>query len=316
MNAELAFDRQTLAKTEITISPMGLGAWQWGDRAFWEYGRTHQAQDLFGALDASLEAGVNFIDTAEVYGFGRSESLLGEALRQVNRQVLVASKFFPYPWRLWKGWMRRALRHSLERTRLQRFDLYQIHWPTPPLPVETWVRALADALDSGLIRAAGVSNYDLDQTRRARLILEARGYALACNQVHYSLLNRKIERNGVLSYCLSQGITVLAYSPLEQGLLTGKYDPAHPPAGVRRQRYGRVRLEAAQSIVQALSKVGQSHGGRTPSQVALNWLMCKGVVPIPGAKNERQAAENAGAMTWRLSEEAVRELDQASAAVS
>ena len=305
-----------LGNTGLSISPIGIGTWAWGDKLFWQYGKGGFSDaDLRAAFDASLEAGINWFDTAELYGSGRSEKLLGEFVRAAGQQVLVATKFFPYPWRLSRGALRRALRGSLKRLGLEKTDLYQIHWPFPPRSIETWVNELANAAQAGLVRAAGVSNYNLDQTRRARELLEARGLPLASNQVPYSLIDRKIETNGLLAYCREFNITVIAYSPLGQGVLTGKYTPDNPPPGVRGRRYNPDYLRRVQPLIGLLKEIGQAHGGKTPAQVALNWAICKGTVPIPGAKNARQARDNAGALGWRLTGEQVAALDKASSNV-
>ncbi len=305
-----------LGNTGLSISPIGIGTWAWGDKLFWQYGKGGFSDaDLRAAFDASVEAGINWFDTAELYGSGRSEKLLGEFVRAAGQQVLVATKFFPYPWRLSRGALRRALRGSLKRLGLEKTDLYQIHWPFPPRSIETWVNELANAAQAGLVRAAGVSNYNLDQTRRARELLEARGLPLASNQVPYSLIDRKIETNGLLAYCREFNITVIAYSPLGQGVLTGKYTPDNPPPGVRGRRYNPDYLRRVQPLIGLLKEIGQAHGGKTPAQVALNWAICKGTVPIPGAKNARQARDNAGALGWRLTGEQVAALDKASSNV-
>ena len=138
-----------LGKSEVRISPIGLGAWQWGDRWFWSYGSTHQRRDVRQAFDASRQAGVNWVDTAEVYSNGTSERLLGEFLRQSPGPVVLATKFMPFPWRLRRQELLNALRHSLERIGVPRVDLYQIHQPLPPVAIRTWMQAMAEAHESG-----------------------------------------------------------------------------------------------------------------------------------------------------------------------
>lgn len=302
-----------LGQSDLRIPPLGIGTWAWGDRIFWSYGRTHGDDDLRQAFQAAVEEGVTFFDTAEIYGNGRSERLLGTFACEYGREKLViATKFFPYPWRWRKGTLRRALERSLERLGFEQVDLYQIHWPFPPRSIETWVEALGEVHRAGLTRAVGVSNYNLDQTRRAYTVLADMGIPLASNQVEYSLLHRAPERNGLLAYCREHNITLIAYSPLAMGMLTGKYTPDNPPPGVRGRRYPRAYLERLQPLVALLREIGQNHGGKTPAQVALNWVICKGAVPIPGAKNAAQASSNAGALGWRLTPEEVEALDRAS----
>ena len=259
-----------------------------------------------------MAAKVHFFDTAEVYGLGRSERLLGRFVRESGKSVIVATKFFPLPWRWRQADLLRALRHSLDRLGLKQVDLYQTHWPFPPISIETWMEAMADAFEAGLTRAVGVSNYNLAQMQRAYDTLAKRGVRLASNQMPYSLINRRVEREGLLARCQELGIKLIAYSPIEKGILSGKYTPDNPPPGMRRSRYGRAYLAKVQPLIALLRNVGEAHGGKTPSQVALNWLICKGALPIPGVKNAKQAEQNVGAVGWRLTASEVSALESAS----
>lgn len=294
----------------LARAQLGTGTCQWGDRGAWGYGVDYGEAEVRAAFTASLEAGIELFDTAELYGWGRSERLLGTLLRSANRPVRVATKFLPLPWRLDKGSLRRALRASLRRLGLPRLDLYQIHWPLPPRSTDTWLAALCDALDDDLIEAVGVSNFDFAQTRRAVEVLGRRGRRLASNQVHYNLLQRAPEQSGLASYCRDQGIRLIAYSPLERGILSGKYSATRLPAG---RRFGPYRspatLAALEPLLTAMRRIGEERGGRSPSQVAINWIVCKGALPIPGAKSARQLADNAGAIGWRLTPTELTELD-------
>ncbi len=303
-----------LGRTDLRVASLGIGTWSWGDSMVWGYGKGYVEADLKAAFDATLEAGFAFFDTAEIYGWGRSERFLGQFIRGSGRQVSVATKFFPYPWRWRKGSLPQALRGSLERLGLGQIDLYQIHWPFPPVPIETWMEGLAETVDSGLTRAVGVSNYNVEQMRRAHAALARHGVPLAANQVQYSLLHREPERSGLLSACHELGVTLIAYSPLAMGMLTGKYTPDNPPTGTRARRYRRDYLARIQPLVALLREIGESRD-KTPNQVALNWVICKGALPIPGAKNARQAADNAAATGWRLTADQVAALDRASDAV-
>jgi aryl-alcohol dehydrogenase-like predicted oxidoreductase len=290
---------------------LGIGTWAWGDRWFWQYGSSYTEADVEAAFRASLEGGVHLFDTAELYGWGTSEKLLGRFLADTGRPVQVIAKFLPVPWRLTRSSLLRALRASLERLGLEHVDLYLVHHPWPPVSVQTWMEALADAVEAGLARHVGISNYNLARMERAQEALARRGVPLAANQVQYSLLHRAPERNGLLAACQARGVRLIAYSPLGQGLLTGKYTPEDPPPGVRRWIYGRDRLERVQSLVGLLRAIGEAHS-KTPVQVALNWTIAKGTLPIPGAKDRRQAGENAGAAGWRLTDDEVDRLDAAS----
>ena len=306
-----------LGKTDIRISPIGLGTWQWGDRAMWSYGATHTDRDIHEAFRKSIEGGIDFFDTAELYGKGRSEVLLGECLREMapagsGVPVVVATKFAPLPYRLLKGALAGALRRSLARLGLARVDLYQIHFPFSLVPVAVWANALADAVEAGLTRSVGVSNYSAAQMRQAHEVLARRGIPLASNQVEYHLLHRKAERNGVLQCCRELGVTLIAYSPLAKGLLTGKYTPENRPPGLRKYTARGARLSSIQPLLGLMREVGQAHEGKSPAQVALNWIVCQGAVPIPGAKNAHQARENAAATGWRLNAGEIAALEEMS----
>ncbi|MGD0612073.1 MAG: aldo/keto reductase [Anaerolineales bacterium] len=301
-----------LGKTEIQISPLGTGTWQWGDSKYWGYGSTYQEADVQEAFQASLKAGVSFFDTAERYGHGKSEKLLGKFIHASSQTVVVATKYKPFPWRIWKKSLINALHHSLKRLNMPVVDLYQIHWPTPPLSIGSMADALADAVEAGLARAVGVCNYTEEQIRLTHQVLSNRGVLLASNQVNYSLLNRNVEKNGLLKACQELGITLIAYSPIAKGVLTGKYIPEKVPPGIRGVFYDKERLAQVQPLIRVMRETGQEHDGKSPVQVALNWLMYKGAVPIPGAKNADQAQENAGALGWSLTDEEVATLDEAS----
>ncbi len=308
-------ERVTLGNTDIAISPMGIGTWAWGDQVMWGYGKGYTDADVRAAFDATVAAGINFFDTAEVYGFGRAEKLLGQFIRESGQSPVVATKFMPFPFWLTKNALRRALRNSLKRLGMSRTDLYQMHFPLPPVPVETWMDAMAEAVEAGFIRAVGVSNYNQAQMGRAHTALAKRGIPLASNQVFYSLLHRDPEFNGVAQLCKDLNITLIAYSPLEKGVLTGKYTPDNPPPGPRKNIYSREYLRKVQPLIEMLRDFGEAHGGKSPAQVALNWTICKGAVPIPGAKNVRQVQSNAGALGWRLTDDEVAALDELSLAV-
>lgn len=296
----------------LDLPEMGVGAWAWGDRFYWGYGRGYGRRDVEAAFHASLEAGIHFFDTAESYGRGASETILGQLERQSDIALTIASKFMPYPWRLSKKTLSDSLRRSLDRLGREKLELYQIHWPLPPLRIEAWMEPLAEAVKTGLAQAVGVSNYSLVEMGRARTALARFEIPLRSNQVLYSLMDRGPEKTGLLEACKRQGIALIAYSPLAQGLLTGSYSMSNPPPLVRRMRLGRARLARSVSLIQTLRRIGEAHGGRTPSQVALNWVICKGAIPIPGAKNASQAEDNVGALGWRLSQEEMAALDDAS----
>ncbi len=297
-------ERISLGASDLRISPLGMGTNAWGFRR-----RADPAKQP--TLEAALESGINFIDTAEIYNLGGSEKTLGLMLPKYRGEVVLATKFLPYPWRLTESSLAAALRQSLRRLGVPNVDLYILHFPVPPVPLETRVEALADVQQAGLARAVGISNCNAHQTRRAQAVLSGRGIPLASNQVEFSLLNRSAERNGLLGTCRELGVTLVAYRPLGYGLLTGKYKPGDLPAILHGRIVRQADLQRVTPLVELLRDIARNHF-KTTSQVALNWIICKGAVPIPGAKNPSQAAENAGALGWRLEPAEVQALDQAS----
>lgn len=301
-----------LGKTEIKISPLGLGTMGWGDVDSSDEHTYQFAHEIHAIYQSSLEMGINFFDTAEMYGRGRSERHLGINIIGDRKNVIIATKFMPYPWRLSKRELRSALINSLKRLDLPQIDLYQMHWPFPPVPIKNWMDAMYAAFEDGLIRAIGVSNYSIHQVSVAQDALAKHGIPLASNQIKYNLLDRQPETSGLVEYCQNSGVTVIAYSPLEKGILTGKYTPSNLPPGFRAWRYNRSFLEKIIPLMRVLHEIGKDHDGKTPGQVSLNWLMAKGAVPIPGSRNLDQAKENAGAMGWQLSGEEVARLDSIS----
>ncbi|MEP6895740.1 MAG: aldo/keto reductase [Chloroflexota bacterium] len=290
---------------------MGLGAWQWGDRMVWQYGQGYGEEDVHKAFLASVNEGIRFVDTAEVYGSGQSERLLGEFLKQTDQPILVATKYAPLPWRFGKNALVRALKASLERINVESVDLYQVHFQGITMSTDTLMEGLAECVKSGMARTVGVSNFGQTRMLAAYSALARQNVPLASNQVHYSLLKRDIEKDGTLARAKELGIRLIAYSPLEEGLLTGKYTASNPPSGIRARQYRRI-LPKISPLIKLMTEIGQDHGGKSNAQVALNWTICKGTLPIPGAKNETQAQQNAGALGWKLTEDEVTKLDEAS----
>ncbi|MGH9078656.1 MAG: aldo/keto reductase [Acidimicrobiales bacterium] len=309
-------DSLTLAGSDVSIPLLGVGTWAWGDRSTWgmggydaELGRA----SILEAWDASIDGGASLFDTAEVYGRGESERIIGEMIAADParaRRTVIATKFMPSPWKLdVRGSLSRSLRASLGRLGLPAVDLYQIHGPISLRSHAAIADSLAAVHQSGLVKAVGVSNYSAKETRSMSEALSSRGLALATNQIEFSLLRRYPETTGLLATCRELGVVPMAYSPIGQGRLTGKYSTSNPPPGKR--NFSNHPMEIVERVVAELRRIGEQHEGKTPSQVALNWVMAKGVVPIPGAKNRHQAEENAGALGWHLDEGEVSRLDSA-----
>ena len=308
-------DHYPLAGSGVTLPLLGVGTWAWGDSSTWgmgTYDTTFTRDTIREAWDASIDAGVTLIDTAEIYGGGESERIIGSLLAADPgraARAVVATKFMPSPRKLdVKRSLLRAARSSLSRLGLPSVDLYQIHGPISLRSHAALADALAAAHGEGLVRAVGVSNYSAAETRSMARALERRGLRLATNQIEFSLLRRAPETTGLLAACAELGVVPLAYSPIGQGRLTGKYSAAHPPPGKR--NFANHPMEVVDGIVAELRAIGADHGGKLPSQVALNWVIAKGAVPIPGAKNRVQAEENAGALGWQLDGDELERLDR------
>ncbi len=313
----------TLGRTGIEISPVGLGCWQFAGGVgmsgyFWS---GLDEQTVVGIVRESLEGGVTWFDTAEVYGRGVSERTLAAALRALDVQpgsVVIADKWFP----LW----RRA--SSITRTFPARaaaldpypVDLHQVHMPLSLSSIPRQMDRLADLCDQKKIRAVGVSNFSSAQMVKAHRALERRGLSLASNQVRYNLLHRVIESDGVLDCARDLGVTIIAYSPLAQGVLTGRFhrDPSQVVKipWVRRRNSGLDRrgLVRTAPLVRELERVGEAHGA-SAAQTALAWLVEKNpgrVAVIPGASRPEQARLNARALALALSPEEVAGIDRLS----
>lgn len=312
----------SLGQSDLKVPRMGLGAMVWGQPkglARWTpaqlaYGPSHGTEEEVRALEVSLAAGVNLIDTAAMYSNGASESRVGEVTR--NQDVLIATKFPPSPFSRADSFSK-ALEDSLARLGRSSLDLYQHHFPSQRVPIPALMNLMADAVEAGKIKAVGVSNYSAAELRLAHSELAKRGIPLASNQVQYSLVFRKPEVDGVLDACRELGITLIAYSPLGMGALTGKYSAENRAGGFFRRilpNFGRKAMDAVQPVIDLLRQIGERYS-KTPSQVALRWLMENPIVlPIPGAKNSKQAKENAGALSFSLTPEEVEALNQATLA--
>lgn len=290
---------------------LGLGTWQWGDKFVWGFGNNYDQAEVENAFLVSMDKNIRLVDTAEVYGNGKSERILGGLIKKTGAQPFTASKFFPYPWRWNTKSILNAFHQSTSRLGQARINLYQIHWPGTIPPMEIQLDGMTELFKRDLIDAIGVSNFDKAQMQRAVTALSKQNLTLASNQLEYNLLNRTIEKNGLLQQCEELGIRVIANSPIAMGLLSGKYSDETPPPGFRAAKYKSI-MNRLQPLVKLMAEIGQDHGSKTVSQIAINWCICKGTLPIPGAKNYQQAENNAGAKGWYLTDEEVQILDQAS----
>lgn len=320
MEKKVEMEHKTfLGKSNLRVPRMGVGAMVWGDPkgparlhpAQTAYGGAHGIEEERRAVEVSIEAGINLFDTAAMYSMGAAEKRLGELT--VGRDVIIATKY-PSGFSFRVEDFPKEVEATLARLGRDRIDLYQHHYPNAKMSIPALMGRVADAVEAGKIKTAGVSNYSAEQMREAHAALAKRGIPLASNQVEYSLLKRQPETNGVLEACRELEITLIAYSPLAGGMLTGKYSAQNRPGGFFRRilpRYNVKALDAMQPVIRLLREIGERYS-KTPSQVALRWLIENPhVLPIAGAKNGRQAAENAGALSFSLTPEEVEILSQA-----
>jgi len=294
----------------VKVSAIGLGTWQFGSSE-WGYGPDYSEREAGVILRRALDLGVSVIDTAEIYGFGRSERIVGRALEGRRKEAFLATKILPvFPIR---PIVMSRLRGSLRRLGVESVDLYQLHQPNPVVPLSATMPAFATLLDEGLIRNAGVSNYSLSRWQRAEAAL---GRPVLSNQVRYNLADRRPERE-LLPWAQSNGRLIIAYSPLAQGLLSGRYDEDHLPSGTVRQNatlFLAENLRRATPLVDVLREVAKAHDA-TPSQVSLAWLIRRpNVVAIPGASSVAQMEANAAAADIELTDDEDSAIDAASAA--
>ncbi len=309
-----------LGATDLRLSPIGIGTWQFaGGRGFYHfYFRYIPPAEKAGIIRAARQGGINWFDTAEVYGFGRSERALRDALQteQVAVQdVWIASKWWPLP--RFAGSIRRTISSRLKSLAPYTLDLHQIHWPTSFASIEAQMDAMADLVEAGQIRAVGVSNFSADQMRQAHAALQQRGLVLASNQVHFNLLDRSIERNGVLDTARELGISIIAYSPIASGLLSGRFH-RDPEALDSTPLIRRISLSAQVQRTRPLIDILAEIAGQrqvTITQVALNWVVTvhgEMVVAIPGASRIQHAEEAAGVLAFQLNADEIARLDGAS----
>lgn len=308
----------------LSLPQMGCGTWAWGNRLLWGY-QESMDQELQAVFNLCVSNGVTLFDTGDSYGTGRlegkSESLLGQFTRSYtgvnSERICLATKLAAYPWRFTRRSIRSAYQASAQR--LGRVDLVQMHWSTANYaPLQEWplLDGLADLYQQGLVKAVGLSNYGPKRLRQVERKLRERGVPIATLQVQYSLLSTyPVTQLGLKEVCDELGIKLIAYSPLGLGLLTGKFSANGPyPKGIRGFLF-RQLLPGMGPLLNCLSAIATARQ-KTIAQIALNWCICKGTIPIPGAKNLAQAGENLGALGWQLESAEVSELDQAAAKVT
>jgi aryl-alcohol dehydrogenase-like predicted oxidoreductase len=290
----------------MSVSVIGLGTWQFGSTE-WGYGTDYADHEARRIVERALEVGINFFDTAEIYGFGASERILGQALSPVREGVIVATKyapFFPLP-----GIGRKHARDSLARLSVGWLDLYQIHFPNPLFPLKMQIKEFEPLIHSGEIGAIGISNASVYAWQEMEGAVD---FPVVSNQVHFSLFHRKAMRE-TIPYANATGRLVIAYSPLEQGLLTGKYSIDKKPLDFRRFRrsFSNSSFLRLEPLLRVMQKIGKGYGA-DPAQIALAWVISfPNVVAIVGASSVEQLERNAMAADIELDQEDVLDLTAA-----
>jgi len=315
-NAYIPGDTIPTAETKITlancilVSPIMLGTWAWGDKKQWDWNEELDVKAI-EAFEMSISKGINTFDTAEMYGNGESERCIARYKADHSaagtQDIVIATKFLPLPYKLsYPSSLINALRASLDRLKVDCVDLYQIHGPIHLRSIEVVANALAEAVKLGLTKTVGVSNYSIADTIKMYDCLQKHGIQLASNQVEFSLLRRSPETSGLIVECHKRGIAVLGYSPLAMGRLTGKYSRANPPPSNR--AFSNVNMDELEPLLESMRRIADKRN-ISVSSVALNYVICKGVIPLGGARDAKQAEQNAGALGWRLTNEEITELE-------
>lgn len=312
---------ETVKIGQLTVSPMGIGTWAWGNQLLWGY-QESMDDELQAVFNLAVKYGINLFDTADSYGTGklngRSELLLGKFIREfpgpkrVRSNIHIATKFAAYPWRLTSRQFVDACKSSLGRLQLEQLGIGQLHWSTAnyaPLQEKVLWNGLIEMYEKGLVQAVGVSNYGPRQLLRIHDYLKVRGVPLNSAQVQFSLLSMGKDQMELKALCDSLGIQLISYSPLGLGMLTGKYSASRLPQGPRRVLFSQI-LPGLEPLLISLREIANKRG-KTVSQVAINWCICKGTVPIPGVKTLQQAKENIGALGWRLNSDEIFQLETA-----
>jgi aryl-alcohol dehydrogenase-like predicted oxidoreductase len=282
----------------VRVSAIGLGTWQFGSRG-WGYGEQYAEREAGAITSRALDLGINLVDTAEIYAFGRSERTVGRALQGRRNEAFIATKVLPVLPLATVVEQRAGA--SARRLLVDHIDLYQIHWPNPAVPLRWTMRGMATLVRKGTVVHVGVSNFSLRRWMAAEVEM---GGPVVSNQVEYSLVRRRAERE-LLPWAAANDHLIIAYSPLAQGFLSGRYDSDNRPGGMRRGRtlFQPENLRRGRELIETLRDVAKRHDA-TPAQVALAWLIRRpNVIVIPGASSVAQVEENAAAGDLELSDE-------------
>lgn len=294
-----------------TMPKVALGAWSWGSGAAGGdqvFGNHLSIKELKPVFNKAIECGLNLWDTAAVYGEGTSEAILGEFIKDINREdIIISTKFTPQIASDSKDAMQEMIDGSKKRLNAEVIDIYWIH---NPFDVEKWTPHLIPLLKSGQVKEVGVSNHNLEEIKRVNEILGQVGYKISAVQNHFSLLHRSSEKAGILDYCKENNITFYAYMVLEQGALSGKYDTAHPfPQGTGRGDAYNPILDKLEDLIKKLRELGDKYQV-SPAQIAVAWAIYKGTLPIIGVTKVKQVEEVLQATAIQLTDEEVDLLEE------
>jgi len=297
-----------LGKSDLKVSLIGLGTGQFGSRA-WGYGIWYGAEECMRIIHKAIENGINVFDTAETYGNGLSERLLGKALKNYERdEFVIITKVAP--WNLsYKGVMK-AIQRSLKRLNLGMIDLYLIHYPNPFGDLKGTLRAMETLIKIGKIRYLGVSNFSVSLLKKAQELLSSA--EIIANEIEYNILSQRAKER-LIPYCRKEKIGVIAYSPLAGGVLSGKYSAENPPRDRARAFNFLARkriLRKAQPLFNVLWEIASKHEASV-AQVALAWIIRQNICAIPAALTLKQVNENAKASDLLLGEEEIEKINKA-----
>jgi len=297
----------TLGYLDIKVSVIGLGCWQFGDPN-WGWGKEINEEQAIKIINEAYNSGINFFDTAEIYGEGVSEIVLGKALKDIRDNVVIATKVSPSHLR-YKDVLK-ACENSLKRLNTDRIDLYQIHWPNFYVPLKETAKALDELYLQNKIRAVGVSNFPVPMIKELKKHLKHA--PLVSNQVQYNLIERLVEKE-IAKYCRRNKMSIIAYSPLAQGLLTGKYTKENIPTDpIRKNKawFRKENLEKISNILKELEVIANKYQKKI-SQIALNWLISQPMtIAIPGAKSIEQLKENIQSCDFEMSKKDLKHISK------
>lgn len=304
----------TMNKTMKKMPLIALGTWSWGpgegggDQV---YGNHLTTENLKAVFDAAIQSGLNFFDTALVYGMGSSEKILGELVKQYAREdFILSTKFTPQLAKQVANPMEEMLNQSLVNLQTDYIDIYWIH---NPADAPKWVSGLIPLLKSGKVKNVGVSNHNLAQIKEANAILEKDGFKISAVQNHYSLLYRYSEEAGIIDFCKANDIVFLPYMVLEQGALTGKYNAQSPlPESSGRGKSYNPMFSKLEILMETMEKIGNSRNA-TVAQIAIAWAIAKNTLPLIGVTKVKQVEEGVNASKIILTLQEIEEMEELAA---